>query len=145
MCQSIYSEYCKRLAYSENLLKAHPLITAHLSFTGQPSVHLPGCTRYSKPGQHMVTQPLNSYFLGDGNFALNPELLLLWSQVIFFFLISHSYAPEGESTGGKWRRKRKETALGCFLLMPGHSSPCSKSPTKTSGYFLIPLEDFQMF
>lgn len=63
----------------------------------------------------------------------------------FFFLISHSYAPEGESTGGKWRRKRKETALGCFLLMPGHSSPCSKSPTKTSGYFLIPLEDFQMF
>ena len=105
MCQSIYSEYCKRLAYSENLLKAHPLITAHLSFTGQPSVHLPGCTRYSKPGQHMVTQPLNSYFLGDGNFALNPELLLLWSQVIFFFsFLTHMLLKEnplGESGGGK--------------------------------------------
>lgn len=43
------------------------------------------------------------------------------------------------------RRKKKETALSCSLLIAGLSRHRSNSPTKTSGYFLIPLDDFQMF
>ena len=39
------------------------------------------------------------------------------------------------------RRKTKEIALSCSLLIPGHRSRCCKSATKPPGYFLIPLDD----
>lgn len=114
--------------------------------TCQTCEHLPCCIRYSKPGQYTVTQPLTSCFLVDVSFSLMPELLLLLIlfQVIFF-LILHSYAWRRIHWGKVVKREGKEIALSCFLLIPGQSSPCSNSPTKPSGYFLIPLDDFQMF
>lgn len=103
-CQSIYSEHCKYLAHSENLLEAHSLIMSpSVLLLASPMYICPAASRYSKPGQYMVTQPVNSCFLVDVNFSLILELLLLFIlfQITFFFFISHSHAPEGKSTGRK--------------------------------------------
>lgn len=146
MCQSIYSEHCKRLAHSENLLKAHPLFIAHLSF------YLPDLCTSALLHQVQQTWAVYGYTTFDLMLPCRCELFIDSRVAVAFhfvssdfFLISHSYAWRRVHWGKVEKREGKEIALSCFLLIPGQSSPCSNSPTKPSGYFLIPLDDFQMF
>lgn len=148
MCQSLYSEHCKCLAHSENLLKAHSLIAVHLS------IYLPVLCTSALLHQVQQTWAVYSYTTYQLMLPCRWELFIDSRVTVafdfvssdFFFFISHSYCAHRRIHWGEGeRRKRKEMALCCFLLIPGHSSPCSNSPTKPSGYFLIPLDDFQMF
>lgn len=80
------------------------------------------------------------------NFSLFQRCCCFW----FYFKLHFSHftliCAQRKIRWGKGdRRKKKEIALRCSLLIAGLSHHRSNSPTKTSGYFLIPLDDFQMF
>lgn len=63
-----------------------------------------------------------------------------------FFPSFHTHRCLKENPLGESRGKEEERiALSCSLLLTGHSSHCSNSPIKPSGYFLISLDDVNTF
>ena len=123
MCQSVYPAHYKRLAHSENPLKAHPLVISTCLSTCQACVRLSCGTRRSKPGLNTVTQPSTSGFLAHVNFPLIPESLLLLISSDFLSHFTLTCSQRRIHWGKGQKRENKERALSCFLLTSGHSAP----------------------
>lgn len=127
--------------------KLSPQLQPHLSFYHWFCVHLPCCIQVQQTWAVYSYTTCELMLPVDVNFSLILESLLLpifFQVIFFFFLISLRCLKENplqESRG----KEEERIALSYSLLLTGHSSHCSNSPIKPSGYFLISLDDIQMF
>lgn len=108
MCQSLYSEHCKCLAHSENLLKAHSLIAVHLS------IYLPVLCTSALLHQVQQTWAVYSYTTYQLMLPCRWELFIDSRVTVAFDFVSSDFffsfhihiVPTGESIEGKEREGR---------------------------------------
>lgn len=135
-------KHCKCLAHYENLLEAHPLITASpvlctsvLRFQVQQTWAACGYTTYK----------LNAFLEVWTLHWLQSCSCFWFCFKWFFFLISHLYVHEGEFFGGKWGKEEERKSSKLFPLNTRLQQPLFLTLLQPARYFLIPLDDFQIF
>lgn len=120
----MYSAHYRSLAHSENPMRAHPLVIAHLSF------YLPGLCASVLQHQIQQTWAEYSYRTFDLRLPCTCELFIASRVTVAFNFVSSDFFPhfmlicaQRRIHWGKgWRRKSKEIALRCLLVTPGHSA-----------------------
>lgn len=123
MCQSLYSEHCKCLAHSENLLKAHSLIAVHLS------IYLPVLCTSALLHQVQQTWAVYSYTTYQLMLPCRWELFIdsrvtvafdFVSSDFFFFHFTFILCPQENPLRG---RREKEEERNGSLLFPLNPRP----------------------